>query len=227
MTGLVLKRLGHTVRILELSPTPLLQTQGAGIVFGSQSQEYFSKFIKTKRKFPVSSFLRQTLNKHGESIPEHEERYEQKMVSWDLVYFVLRWEFDGYANEYVDTDEIVSVEYEGKAMYEYGCRAVDVRDKGEKVELEFEDRNGNIEKVEADMVIGADGPSSTIRRILMPEVERKYAGYVAWRGTVLESDASKELRDTFVDHFTFFHDHRKGIQILTFVFSVIQANLAN
>ena len=43
-------------------------------------------------------------------------------------------------------------------------------------------------QIEADLVIAADGSASFIRRILQPELKPKYTGYVAWRGTVLESD---------------------------------------
>jgi len=75
-------------------------------------------------------------------------------------------------------------------------------------------KEGETRKEEADLVIGADGPSSTIRSILLTKVQREYAGYVAWRGTVLESAASESLKETFLDHFTFFHDHTRGIQIL-------------
>jgi 2-polyprenyl-6-methoxyphenol hydroxylase-like FAD-dependent oxidoreductase len=48
--------------------------------------------------------------------------------------------------------------------------------------------------IEANIVIGADGASSTVRRLLLPEVDRTYAGYVAWRGTVKESLLPEETR---------------------------------
>lgn len=46
----------------------------------------------------------------------------------------------------------------------------------------------------------------------MPGVERKYAGYVAWRGTLLESKATQERKEIFANSFTFFHG--PGTQIL-------------
>lgn len=69
--------------------------------------------------------------------------------------------------------------------------------------------------MEADLVIGADGPSSTIRSLFAPDVERKYAGYVALRGTVSENDVTAKTREAFSERFTFFHT--KGIQILAYL----------
>lgn len=36
--------------------------------------------------------------------------------------------------------------------------------------------------VPADLFVAADGPRSVVRHQLLPHVERRYAGYVAWRG---------------------------------------------
>lgn len=69
--------------------------------------------------------------------------------------------------------------------------------------------------MEADLVIGADGPSSKIRSLFAPDVERKYAGYVALRGTVSENDVTAKTREAFSERFTFFHT--KGIQILAYL----------
>ena len=43
-------------------------------------------------------------------------------------------------------------------------------------------------RVKADLLIAADGNLSTVRRQYMPEVEPRYAGYVAWRGVLPERD---------------------------------------
>lgn len=153
--------------------------------------------------------MRQTLDRAGH--PLSQDHRQQKMVSWDLLYFVMRACFDGLESDYCEVPR--SNAGDGNASYEYSRKVTNVSNKeAEKLEVEFEDEDGKKGAEIADMVLAADGPSSSIRRLLLPEVERKYVGYVAWRGTLLESEANQELKDTFMDHFTFFHG--PGIQIL-------------
>jgi 2-polyprenyl-6-methoxyphenol hydroxylase-like FAD-dependent oxidoreductase len=47
--------------------------------------------------------------------------------------------------------------------------------------------------VEADLLIGADGFRSTVRSAIMPGLEPGYAGYIAWRGMVEETELSPAL----------------------------------
>ncbi len=54
-----------------------------------------------------------------------------------------------------------------------------------------------------DLLIGADGIHSTVRQILMPEAAPLYAGYVAWRGILEESDLPPEIHAQLFDHFSF------------------------
>ena len=178
---------------------------------GGDTQAFFNNFDATKRPIAVTSKLRQYLDKEGRQI--HQEGLAQKMTSWDLLYYLLRANFDGVKSGYCKVPE--PVEGEGQGIYEYGHLVKDVRDAGDKVEVEYEGREGNLEKTVADLVIGADGPSSTLRKILLPDVKRKYAGYVAWRGTVPEQEASLAAQKAFVETFTFYH--APGTQILSYV----------
>src|SRR3569833_1966651 len=44
---------------------------------------------------------------------------------------------------------------------------------------------------------GGDGPSSFVRSLYLPAAQRQYVGYIAWRGTVPESEASAATRAIF------------------------------
>jgi len=54
-----------------------------------------------------------------------------------------------------------------------------------------------------DILIGADGFSSTVRQIVLPELEPTYAGYVAWRGVAEESRLPPEVVTGLLQRFTF------------------------
>ena len=56
--------------------------------------------------------------------------------------------------------------------------------------------------VEADLLVCADGTYSETRRRLLPEARPRYAGYIAWRGTVEEDRAPAALVRFFDDSFT-------------------------
>ena len=114
---------------------------------------------------------------------------------------------------------------QGEVEYELRRKLIGIRDVGEdgvevdsKILQESETRvyNDEGEKVtlKGNVVIAAEGPSSTVKDLVCPEVQKTYAEYVAWRGPVLESEASNMLKRIFVDKFTFFHDFWRGIQFL-------------
>ncbi|KAI9675622.1 MAG: hypothetical protein M1817_000988 [Caeruleum heppii] len=213
-TGIVLRRLGHNVRIFERSPTPLLHDQGAGIVAGSELQAFFHnpQLNRVQRPFTVRSRLRQYLDVQGNVI--HSEPTVQEMTSWDLVYHILKAGFFGVKSDYVQVP-LVS-EYDDVPPYLYGHTFETLRlgKDGRKVEIDFVDKEGKHGSTKADLVIAADGSSSTVRKIFQPDIERKYVGYVALRGTVPENHVSDQARDTFVEKFTFYHT--EGIQILLY-----------
>jgi 2,6-dihydroxypyridine 3-monooxygenase len=55
----------------------------------------------------------------------------------------------------------------------------------------------------ADLVVCADGIRSTGRRIMVPEAEPRYAGYVAWRGTVDRDELSDATANILRDAITY------------------------
>ena len=78
LTAVSIKRLGHTVTILERSPTPLLQDQGAGIVAGGETLKWLKEFDRSGRDVAVISPVRHYLDKKGKEIDIKE--WEQKMT---------------------------------------------------------------------------------------------------------------------------------------------------
>ena len=97
-------------------------------------------------------------------------------VSWDLLYYVLRANFDGVSSDYVKAPEAA-----GQAKYEYGCSVTSVKEDedGREMVVTYNDRDKKERTERTDRVFAADGPSSTIRSILLPHVQRTYAGYVS------------------------------------------------
>lgn len=151
------------------------------------------------------------MNQDGEII--HKEDMIQNMTSWDLVYYILRANVDGVESGYCTVPE--EDRSNGRLKHLHGHKVTGIEEQGDKVAVHYTTTEGTKGTMEADLVIGADGPSSTIRSLLTPYVLRKFAGYVALRGTVLEEEASSAARRAFSERFTFFH--RKGIQILAYL----------
>jgi 2-polyprenyl-6-methoxyphenol hydroxylase-like FAD-dependent oxidoreductase len=214
MHALVLLSQPHppTVRVLERSPTALLHNQGAGVVAGNDTQEFFDKIVKPGRDIAVTSQMRLYLDKTGKVMDGSVEERQQRMTSWDLLYHLLRWRVEGLQSDYVDGLE---ADDRPKANYQNGCTVTALKESGEKIELSWMQKDLGEQTCEADLIIAADGGSSTIRRLLVPDVERKYVGYVAWRGTVPETQLSDEAREVFVEKFPFYHS--AGIQLLGYL----------
>ena len=59
-------------------------------------------------------------------------------------------------------------------------------------------------RVGADLVIAADGPNPFTRNKYLPDIQRKYVGYMAWRGTVHEADVSTLTREMLVRNVTLY-----------------------
>ena len=199
------------VRILERS-SGLLHDQGAGIVAGSEVQEFFRKYVRPGRDIAVTSPIRHYLNRKGDVMPETVHHYAQRMTSWDMLYHLLRWRVDGTVSEHTKS---LQDDNRPKIRYETGCTATNISEANGRIRLTWDSRDAGTQSATAEMVIAADGGSSTIRRILKPEVERKYAGYVAWRGTCPESELSGAAARVFIERFTFYHT--TGLQILGYL----------
>ena len=210
-TGITLKQLGHNTTILERNPEKLLHNQGAGIVAGGDMLAWFKKYDRCQRPIEVSSQKRMYLNKDGKVV--HEETMKQNMTSWDTTYFILRANYDRVESDYCELPE--PVESDGKVVYLYGHKVTDVTDEDGKVRVEFDKHGDGSGSRVFDLLIVADGPSSTVRSLFLPDVKRELVGYCALRGTVPEPEVSAAAKEAFCERFTFFH--ADGIQILNYL----------
>lgn len=218
-TGVALKQHGYDTTILERNPTNLLDNQGAGIVAGGDTLAFFERYDRCKRPVAVPSQKRMYLDQSGKVV--HEEVMKQTMTSWDLCYYMLRANYDHIESGYCQTPG--PQPGDGKIDYRFGCNVTNFEEEGNKIRVFYDKNDGGKDSVVGDMLVGADGPSSTIRRILYPDIERKYAGYCVIRGTVPENEASEEAKKAFVERFTFFH--APGIQNLTYTIPGTNGNM--
>lgn len=213
-TGIALKALGHDTTILERNTAPLLHDQGAGIVAGGHSLEFFERYNHCQRQaVAVRSERRQYLDKTGNVV--HKVDGVQNMSSWDLTYYLMRANYDGITSPYCDVP--LADPSHGTAVHLHDRTVTAVVEDGDGVRVSWKSTSdpSSTGTLTADRLIGADGPSSFIRSLFAPGLERKYAGYCALRGTVIEHEASPEARETFANRFTFYHG--PGIQILAYL----------
>lgn len=105
---------------------------------------------------------------------------QEVTTAWDRVYGVLR-------------------ETYSTGPYHGGMSLTRCESKAGGVVAEFE--NGAC--IEADLLIGADGIRSTVRRQYVPEIAPRYVGYVAWRGIVDENSIPSQWRARTLRHMVF------------------------
>lgn len=184
---------------------------------GGDTIEFFKRYDRTGIPVAVPSYKRLYLDQTGKVV--HEEANRQNMTSWDLSYYLLRANYDRTNSDYLKGGKLPEERpTDGKVTYWYGCTVTSIEDLGSKVKINYKKKQDDGSEVQnsitADLLVAADGPSSTIRSFFEPQIERKYAGYCVIRGTVPETEATQAARDVFCERFCFFH--APGIQNLTY-----------
>ena len=177
--GALLARQGMQVTILERSREDL-SGRGAGIAIHRELFDVLTALdIDAGNAVGVHAAGRQVFNADGEVVARLEQ--PQVFTSWGLVYRMLRSTLEG-------------------ARYLKGKAVDGVRQHGATATVCCTDG----EQFESDWVIAADGSRSALRAQLLPTLQPEYAGYVAWRGLVLEdaldgrTRAALEHRMSFV-----------------------------
>ncbi|TVR68364.1 MAG: hypothetical protein EA427_10645 [Spirochaetaceae bacterium] len=168
-----LKANGWAVRIIERSGSP--SRTGGGVVVQPRMMEYLrGRGIGITGVVGVPARSRKIFREDGSvlTMPETASAY----TSWDIL---LR-----------ELEKVV-----GPDSIERGVAMSDILDWGASGEVELSDGTTTASTV----VVAADGVGSLTRRLLVPGIEPKYAGYVAWRGMVSEQDLSIDTVRRFQD----------------------------
>jgi len=173
VAAVALKCNDWTVRIIEKSTER--SRSGGGVVVQPRMLEYLERHGVA---FPgVASIPAKTrkIYRHDGSMmqmPETAAAY----TSWDVL---LR-----------ELENVV-----GPETIERGLSLEDIPDWGARGVVELSDGTTD----QGEVVIAADGIGSLARRLLLPGIAPQYAGYVAWRGMVRESELSRETVELFTD----------------------------
>ncbi|KAI3390289.1 hypothetical protein diail_10495, partial [Diaporthe ilicicola] len=114
------------------------------------------------------------------------------LTSWDALFYRLRSLYDGYTSTYYPTPA-AACGTDGAVTYSTYNQLLSIAPAGDRIGMQIRDcRSGASEFIEADVVIGADGPNSCVRLTYQPQIRRQYAGYVIWHGLVAETEITSE-----------------------------------
>lgn len=200
MHGVMVKRAGHNAHILEQHTSSKREGQAAGISAGPHMRELLCKHDLCDGGYALLSpglqYVDTQLNVTGfRKVP-------MTLTSWNILYYRLRANFDGFQSEYC-TKLREEPEGQGKAVYDIGKRVTDVTYANGQVTLMFDDLiSGESGSLQPDLVIAADGSNSAIRQLMLPQLQKPYAGYLTWRGTIAEEDVSDETKKLFDEKVT-------------------------
>ena len=176
--GLVLREIGCEVDVLERSPTPL-EGRGAGIVLHPSTVRWWREH--DIRPLPeMSAGVRRLRYLDERGAITHEQPCRYRLSSYDALYRDL-WRCFGAPRHHLGSE----------------LAGFELRDDGATVEL----AGGGTRHCE--LLVCADGIGSVGRRRLLPDVEPRYAGYVAWRGTVVEHNLSESTLETLLGAITY------------------------
>lgn len=178
--ALAMRYIGCDVEVFEKSPQEMTD-RGAGLVMQPELIHFLEDYgIASREEVSVPSPIRQFLGRDG-TVLGQQSSY-QLMTSWGAVYRRLKAAFP----------------YE---RYHHDCKLVHFERTPEQVQVCL--ANGREEV--CDLLVCADGANSTCRHLLLPDVVPHYAGYVAWRGVINETQISPEVAEILADKFTFFN----------------------
>ncbi|MFD4507065.1 FAD-dependent monooxygenase [Streptomyces sp. NPDC058457] len=176
--ALLLRESGFTVDVYERTPA-LLENRGGGIVLQPVTMKWFGE-RSARRIEELSTVTRQVRYLGAGNEVLHEDPVEWRYSSWSTIYRALLDDF-------------------GTDRYHLGEFCAGFDQDADSVTLRFV--SGRTET--ADLVVFADGITSTARKRLFPDLRGTYSGYIGWRGTVPENEVSEQSRDLLCEALTY------------------------
>jgi 2-polyprenyl-6-methoxyphenol hydroxylase-like FAD-dependent oxidoreductase len=176
-----LRKIGWQVDVFERSPA-VMDSRGGGIVLQADVLQHFRYAgIKHTHALGVRSHDRLYFDRTGTVV--HKEPMPQTQTSWNTLYNSM---FSEFPSEH----------------YHRGKTLIDLTQNEQRVTAVFEDGSS----ADGDLLIGADGASSTVRSLVLPGVGYTYSGYVVWRGLVDEDELPDFAKGALYEDFVFQQD---------------------
>jgi 2-polyprenyl-6-methoxyphenol hydroxylase-like FAD-dependent oxidoreductase len=173
-----LRAIGWQVEVFERSPAAL-DSRGGGIVLQPDVLRAFDfSGIQHTHALGVRSRHRVFLDAAGKI--RHNQVMPQTQTSWNSLYAAL---MSGLPSEH----------------YHRGATLIDIQQHDHAVTATFEGG----QQVQGDLLIGADGGHSTVRSLVLPDVQPEYSGYLVWRGLVDERDLPDQAKALLYENFVF------------------------
>jgi 2,6-dihydroxypyridine 3-monooxygenase len=176
--ALVLRDQGWDVDVLERSAAPL-QGRGAGIVAHPTTVRYLVERLgKAISSIGLPASRVRYLGEDGSVV--HDQPCAHRLVSYVELY---RGLLDAFGTEH----------------YHLSTQLAYLDNRADEVALSLTDG----QTLTADLAVCADGIRSTGRAILVPDAQPRYAGYVAWRGTIARDELSGRTASLLRDAITY------------------------
>jgi len=176
--ALVLRDAGCDVHVFERSPAALA-ARGAGLAALDIVLRYLVERggMDPEDVCSTTNWIR-FLNRDGSV--KYEQRHRYVFSSWHTLYRSMLALF-------------------GTERYQLNAEVTAFAQRGERVGVTL----ATGQQAEADLLVCADGVGSASRAKLQPQARPAYSGYVAWRGTLPEREATKATRALFADAITY------------------------
>jgi 2-polyprenyl-6-methoxyphenol hydroxylase-like FAD-dependent oxidoreductase len=177
LAGLLLRQNGWSVDIYERVESELAG-RGAGIVAQPELIDRLRRLGIDTAGLGVEITTRKMYEASGRLI--HTCDCPQVLTAWERVYRKLHDAFP-------------------PALYHRGKGMARFAQTESAITVLFNDGS----TTEADLLIGADGIRSTVRQQCLPDLSPLYAGYVAWRALISESDFPPDIHRELFNYMSF------------------------